>query len=276
MLKEIIKSTSFVFTDRINSPMYGAWFFSWFTINWRIWYYTFFVSHNDKTINKVDYIWNNYINIWSAFLLPLLSTAIIIFLLPYVSNKILKITLNHKKKAKEIKDKIEESVLLTHEESNNLRRWVANQGMENQKILEAKDKSISELKKQIELLNQELIDVSGENENELNENYNYNMPSEPTLLFFDDEHVEYELNSIPSEDRDDIKKLLKDKKLRNEFLAIYNALIDGTDLLNMNSFLNLSYFHSLNIFDKNSINNSYEVTDKAKRFYKLIKDREKS
>lgn len=110
-MTEITKSLKKILDERISSPFYGSLIVSWLLWNWKIPYVTFFIDQTKLNINKIDYIitnCNHHLNLWIG---PLISTAFIILVIPYLTNGAYLITLKfdtwriNMKNAAEIKRK---------------------------------------------------------------------------------------------------------------------------------------------------------------------------
>lgn len=78
-LQTILKSTE----DRIKNPFIGTFITSWIIFNWKP---IIFIIFSDKDIEgKINYIKDNYSDIWSYLWLPLISAIFYIAILPYIS-----------------------------------------------------------------------------------------------------------------------------------------------------------------------------------------------
>ncbi|NQY07917.1 MAG: hypothetical protein HRT71_00165 [Flavobacteriales bacterium] len=86
MLSELKKSTNAILYERVISPLFGTFVTSWLACNWKIIYLTLFISEDKISVNKIDYIVDELYNIHLLVTLPLISTAIFITLVPFVSN----------------------------------------------------------------------------------------------------------------------------------------------------------------------------------------------
>jgi hypothetical protein len=87
-MSDLSSSLKEIFNERISSPFYGSLIVSWLLWNWKIPYVTFFIDQNrlGDCTNKIDYIFTHCSNPWNLTLFPLLSTALILFVLPYATN----------------------------------------------------------------------------------------------------------------------------------------------------------------------------------------------
>lgn len=166
MFSEFRKSINSILYERIASPLYGAFFFSWIVCNWKIVYVTLFVSESRLGENKVDYIVANYLDIWNLLWIPLISTAIIISGIAWLSNQVYKLSLYFEEKRREWKEEKQKSHRLTVEQSMEIRNEIADQNLRFDKQIQEKNKEKKLLSDQVERLTEELT-VRDKRENEL-------------------------------------------------------------------------------------------------------------
>lgn len=83
---ETISNFATSLRDRTRSPFYGAFILAWLITNWRIVVAVFFFEQEDLSGNNlVDFIEQNYINVWNCLLWPLLYGVIVyIVIIPWV------------------------------------------------------------------------------------------------------------------------------------------------------------------------------------------------
>lgn len=148
-MSDISKSMKEILNERISSPFYGSLIVSWILWNWEIPYVTFFVDPTKLDLNKLDYIKINCSNVWFLVVGPLVSTFVIIWLLPYISNKAYEITLRYDTKRINKKHEIEKSQLLTYEESLKLRTEMLSLEQHYAEMLNNKENEITNLKNQL-------------------------------------------------------------------------------------------------------------------------------
>lgn len=150
-MSDISKSLKEIFDERISSPFYGSLIVSWLLWNWKIPYITFFVDGDIlkeiSKVNKIDYVLDNCINIWHLVIFPLLSTAIILLVVPYITNGAYLITLKFDQWRIKKKNEIEGRRLLTIEESARMHLEHQNLRLEFSEILNEKNSEIEYLKK---------------------------------------------------------------------------------------------------------------------------------
>lgn len=174
MLDELKKSISASLYERTTSPLFGTLFVSWSVWNWKIIYLTFFIS--DKEIigkTKIEYILENYYDNWTLYWYPLISTLILITIIPLASNGAYWLSLIYLDWKKRKKNEVEKKQLLSLEQSINLREQIANQELKFAKLVEDKNLEIKQLNLLVDSLkgqpqitneNQKNGDNSGETE----------------------------------------------------------------------------------------------------------------
>lgn len=146
MLDEIKKSISASLYERTTSPLFGTLFVSWSVWNWKIIYLTLFISEKEiigKT--KIEYILANYYDNCTLYWFPLISTVILITIIPFVSNGAYWISIMFLKWKKDKKNEVEKNQLLSLEQSINLREQIANQELKFATLIEDKNLEIKQL-----------------------------------------------------------------------------------------------------------------------------------
>jgi hypothetical protein len=117
--EEITKSVYSTIKDRLVSPFYGTFIIAWLLWNWRIPYLTFFVDSSKLGIDKLTIIEQNLIdNNWRLYVLPVISTFVLLFVFPFVTNWVLSISLWFDRKRDEIKQKHNSKITYTFDEFN--------------------------------------------------------------------------------------------------------------------------------------------------------------
>jgi hypothetical protein len=146
MLNELKKSISATLYERTTSPLFGTLAISWSIWNWKILYLTFFISEN-KIIgkNKIEYIIEHYYNECTVYYYPILSTIILITLVPFLSNGAYWMSIKFLKWKKDIKNEIEKNQLLSIEQSTQLREQIANQELRFLNLIDNKNLEIKQL-----------------------------------------------------------------------------------------------------------------------------------
>lgn len=148
--KEIESSIKSVFDERIKSPFYGTFIFSWAICNWKIIYLTLFVNQ-DLLVpeTKVSYIIKNYSNWEYLLLFPFLSAVFLVTLAPWFSNKLYKVALFYERERVQEKEKIDSKRRLTIEETAIIRNEIQVQQENNIKQLNSKDNELQILRQQV-------------------------------------------------------------------------------------------------------------------------------
>lgn len=149
-MEEIKKSISAILYERTTSPLFGTFIFSWLLWNWKIPYLSFFVSENKLQLNKVDYIVTNYNDIHYLLTFPLVSTLILLTIIPFLSNGAYWLSINFENWKLKHKNLIESKQLLTVEQSIELREQILKQEERFSKLVQDKNLEIETLKKQID------------------------------------------------------------------------------------------------------------------------------
>ncbi len=146
MIEDLRKSCSAIFYERTTSPFYGTLLFSWSIYNWKIIYLTFFISENKIKTDKIQYIITNCNDIWLLVYCPLISTIILLTLIPFVTNRAYWLSLIFHKWRIDKKNSVELKQLLTLEQSIELRKQILEQETTFDKLLENKKLEIEQLK----------------------------------------------------------------------------------------------------------------------------------
>ena len=69
--------------ERAKKPFTGTFALAWIVINWKIWFTLLFVNEMRLGgLTKTEFIKNNYINYWDNLWTPIISAALLIFLIP--------------------------------------------------------------------------------------------------------------------------------------------------------------------------------------------------
>jgi hypothetical protein len=160
MIDEIKKSINSIFTDRISSPFYGTLIVSWLIWNWKIVYLTLFIDQERISGTKIDYIQSNYSSIHSLLTFPLVSTIILLTILPFVTNAAFWLDIVFTTWRVNQKNRIEGKQLLTIEQSIRLRTEIRELEESIEKLLEKKNEEIKVLKQELELKNKPSASLS--------------------------------------------------------------------------------------------------------------------
>lgn len=150
MIDEIKKSINAIFEERVSSPFYGTLIVSWLIWNWKIVYLTFFVDQSKLKETKVDFIIHNYNDVWHLVYLPLISTFVLLTIIPFMTNGAYWLDLKFTTWRVNQKNQIEGKKLLTLEQSIKLRSELRELEDSFEKLLEKKNEEIKDLKGQFD------------------------------------------------------------------------------------------------------------------------------
>jgi len=84
-LKDLSKEVTTTIQERMASPFYGTLILSWCVWNWRILYLTFFVSESKLDVDKITYIAMEFEDKNHLYWYPLLSTLLLLTIIPFLS-----------------------------------------------------------------------------------------------------------------------------------------------------------------------------------------------
>lgn len=150
MINDLKKSFDQIIYERTTSPFYGSFIISWCLWNWKIIYLTFFVSQDKIDSNKIDYIINNFSETKNIFLFPLISSIIIITIVPFITNGAYWLSLKFNKWRVDQKNIVDAKQLLSIEQSIELREQISKQEERFAKLVEDKNLEIKQLNIQIQ------------------------------------------------------------------------------------------------------------------------------
>lgn len=248
-MEEIKKSISAILYERTTSPLFGTLIFSWLLWNWEIPYLSFFVSENKLKINKIEYIMANHNEIHHLITYPVISTFILLTIIPFISNGAFWLSLRFNKWKIDQKNIVDKKQLLSIEQSIELREEISKQEERFAKLVE--DKNI-----EIKQLNLELQD------------YREKVTSQVT--------IENILNNSGHTNADDdllslVNRLKDNPKEHKEYEKIIDYIqrgytpVDRTDVTN--KFVAL--LESYNIINRLP-NGNYSQTEIGKKFFRLL------
>lgn len=166
MIDDLRKSINAILYERMTSPLYGTLAISWIIWNWRIVYLTLFIDEKRICTTKIDYIINNYSNPHILYTGPIISTIILITIMPLIANGAYWLSLRYDKWKYDKKNEVERSKLLTIEQSIQIRNEISEQEERFSKLVAQKDGEIDLLRRQFNELNQSRIEDKN-NQNKL-------------------------------------------------------------------------------------------------------------
>jgi hypothetical protein len=160
MLTEFKKSVNSVLNERLISPLFGTFAFSWCVWNWKILYLTIFVDTDKISEHKIDYIIDNYYSIYDLIIWPILATVVLLVIYPFLSIGAYYITLKFKKWKIDIRNKQENLQVLSIEDSIDLREIIRTQNERFDKLLTDKNKEITNLNNSINNYKNQILAVN--------------------------------------------------------------------------------------------------------------------
>lgn len=146
MVSELKKSISAILYERLTGPFYGTLIISWLIWNWKVVYATFFVSEDKLSESRIQYVSNLLTNKDFVFYYPIISTIILILVVPFIANGAYWVSLKFDNWKRNKRNTIENKQLLSVEESIALREIIVQQEDRLAQIIQGKDKEISQLK----------------------------------------------------------------------------------------------------------------------------------
>ncbi len=146
MLDNLKKSISSIIHERTSSPFYGTLIISWLIWNWKIVYLTLFISEDRIKSDKISFISDNFSDPHILITYPLVSTLLLLTLIPFISNGAYWLNLKFEKWKKDKKNQVEKKQLLTVEQSMEIREQLLNQENRFEKLLEDKNNEINQLR----------------------------------------------------------------------------------------------------------------------------------
>lgn len=149
MIKEVTNSFKAALYQRISSPLYGTYIFSWVLYNWKIVLPLLFGSQNiDLRITEftqsLEAI-NGGLR-YDSVVVPMFVTGLILFLQPLMQRFLFIYAEWNKSEGLKKRDEFNSKTMLTLDQSNELRSSLQTANSFHQKVLENKDNEISEFK----------------------------------------------------------------------------------------------------------------------------------
>jgi hypothetical protein len=247
MLSDFKKSIDNILYERLSSPLFGAFIFSWCIWNWKIIYLTIFVD--SKLVgNKIDFITKNYFSDWQLLYYPILSTLFLILVYPLISTGAFWTTLKFEKIKNDLRNKEQNKQLLSLEQSIQLREEVRSQDEKFDKLLSKKNNEIELLTKEIENYRKQL--------NVINQSVS-ELPTETKETIYQTEFNQLKSNEKLYKEFEKISpRAQKELNMFPEGHTIDRQLFD--------------YFLANDIIENGIKVGIYKFTDKGKFFNKLM------
>ncbi len=131
MITELRKSIAAILYERTTSPLFGSLIISWSLINWKIIYLTLFMeAYETRPYSKMEYIVNNLSDPWFIYCLPLISTGVLVTIVPFVSNGSYYLNQKFRQWRVNQKNKIEGETLITKEQYVQIQKEIARKDSE--------------------------------------------------------------------------------------------------------------------------------------------------
>lgn len=249
MFSEFKKSINNILNERISSPLFGAFLFSWIVWNWKIIYLTLFIADSKIVGNKIEYILLNYSNNNHQIWYPIYSTFFLLLIYPFISTGAFWVSIKFSKWRSNIKNSEEKKQLLSIEQSLELREEIRNQEEKFDRLLKTKTEEIA------------LLKIENENYREQLKSLNQNVSELPIETKADFFVKEYE-------------SLKSNKDLFAEFKKIAPRAQRESPMFTDTSGINrtlFDYFLANDYITKGGVN-IYNLTEKGKYFNKLLLD----
>lgn len=248
MIEDLRKSINSILYQRVTSPLFGTFFVAWLLWNWKIVYTTFIIDEDKIDKNKIDYIVENFNDLHYLVWYPLLSTLILLTIIPFISNGAYYLNLKFDKWKVDNKHKIEKKQLITLEQSIQLREQIVESERKFDLLLESKNQEIKQLKIIIE-------EAKGK------ENLDTN-PEERNLQFSKKDQELYLIQSTIN----DNKNLGNARKIINQYIQGGYPNLSKDENISSDE---LSYFEFNDLIERQEKGN-YKWTEKGRILNRLI------
>lgn len=243
MFEEFRKSINSVLYERVVSPLFGTFIFTWLVWNWKILVLLFFVNEEKLNTTKAEFIAVNFNNSNNLIIYPIISTAILLTIVPFISNGAYWLNLKFQKWRYDQKNHIERRKLLTIEQSLQLREEIENQKEKFVKLIQSKNSEIEQLTQEIELIkkNPKNNTISKPKLNIVTKD-----PAEKYSHLLDDDNNFIELRKVISKIQNSVRMFAGDNTPSSDFVSY----LEAHDLI------------------RNKGNGSYEFTEDGKDLLK--------
>ncbi len=249
MIKELATSFKAILYERIVSPLSGAFVFSWCIFNWKMLAILF--AGKMPVTEKIELIEQKYLLINTIWWGPLISTAFLIIVYPWISNIafwLWQFSTSFKVKAK---IKFENETPLTLNQSIEIRKEIQRKNLEFNELLLEKNEKIRDLELSINLLNKAASEKQKTNINRIEVD---DTKTENNGTEHQDWHQEF------------TERVSKGSYLDNHFSTIIDATIKESALPIETD--TLRYFIAAEIVERDD-DGSLFLTDKGRYFANL-------
>lgn len=252
MITDLRTSINSILYQRVTSPLFGTFIVSWIVLNWKILYATFIIDSDKIEQTKIDYIVSNFNDVGNLIWYPLISTFLLITIIPFVSNGAYWVSLKFEQWRIDNKHKIERKKLLTLEQSIQLREQILDYEKKFETLLNEKDEEIKQLKL--------LIEKSSKDEN---------TNTGQIKLDSNEDKIEKRIIEI-------FNKVNNNSSLKKAVFTINEYIQGGYSKLSQDDNITpkiLAFFESNDLIE-NQGQGMYKWTEKGKRLNQLIVDLE--
>jgi hypothetical protein len=166
MIKEITNSFKAALYQRVSSPLYGTYIFSWILYNWVIVLPLIFGSKvfDQRIIEfKTGMVSSDEDFLYSTVLIPMIITGVILLLQPILQRFHFIYAEWNKSEGLKKRDEFSSETMLTLEQSNELRSSVQKVQQFHQEVLKNKEEEIVEYKKLVTLKEEALTKLNVNN-----------------------------------------------------------------------------------------------------------------
>lgn len=151
MLDELVKAVRLHLSERLTSPLIGAFALSWCAWNYRL----FVVILSGESVDNKFQLIDNVVfptmqsSLTKGFALPLATALAYIFLYPYPAKWVYSFSRKRQREILEVRRRIEDETPLTIEDSRRIRSELARAEQEFYTELDRKEREIERLKSQL-------------------------------------------------------------------------------------------------------------------------------
>lgn len=256
--------------QRIKSPFFGSFIFSWIIINWKP--ISYFIYSKDKMLHKIIVIESSYENLGNALWRPLFLSLFYVIISPYVNQVINKLISTAAKNKRNEEHKIKmDQIDNAHE--------LAIKEKELENILSG-NRDISQLNEKIQSLNQENLNLKDtlQNKDKIIGDYGEQLNSVNLELQRANKNLQFEKNL--KKDNELNEKKLNDEyeefsksKVFEDFITVSEVIAKGYSISNSHVEIQLIEKFRIDGLLKSSKNISkYELTSKGIYFWKKYLD----